>query len=304
MESRVAPGSNPGSDPPTATPLPFRVVPPTVADVPLVVASPHSGHEYPQEFLALSRLDRPALRRSEDFCVDALLTGAPVVGAHMLHATFPRIYCDANRDSDELDPTMFTESPPADLTSITPRVRAGLGVIPRVSASGTPIYRTRLPLREATDRIARFWRPYHNALSALIEAQVAAHGVCVLVDCHSMPGAGLRACGMPDFVLGDAWGSSCAPAITEAAEACLRSYGFRTNRNAPYAGGYVTRHYGRPATGRHALQIEISRALYMDENRLTPNAGFGDIRTVMTALLRALADIATNLARPSGIRAC
>lgn len=291
------------SDTTSAAPLsPFVLVPPLIAGVPLVVASPHSGHAYPQDFLTLSRLDRTLLRRSEDFRVDELLAGAPGVGAHLIHATFPRIYCDVNRDSDELDPTMFTESMPPERTTITPRVRAGLGVIPRISASGAPIYRTRLPLREATDRIARFWAPYHAALAALIAAQIAAHGVCVLVDCHSMPGTGLRAYDMPDFVLGDAWGSSCAAALTEAAETCLRSHGFRTNRNTPYAGGYVTRHYGRPATGCHALQVEIGRALYMDENGLTPNSGFGDIRTVMTALLRALAGIATDLAHPSGIR--
>ncbi|MBB2206308.1 N-formylglutamate amidohydrolase [Gluconacetobacter takamatsuzukensis] len=297
MESRLAPESETTSD---AIPAPFVLVPPRIAGVPLVVASPHSGHAYPQDFLALSRLDRTVLRRSEDFCVDELLAGAPGVGAHMIHATFPRIYCDVNRDSDELDPTMFTESLPPDRTRLTPRVRAGLGVIPRISASGTPIYRTRLPLREAAERLARLWTPYHAALSALIDSQVAAHGACVLVDCHSMPSTGLRAYDMPDFVLGDAWGTSCAPAITEAAETCLRSYGFRTNRNAPYAGGYITRHYGRPATGRHALQVEISRALYMDENGLTPNTGFGDIRTVMTALFRTLAGIATDLPRMPG----
>ncbi|WP_264812684.1 N-formylglutamate amidohydrolase, partial [Gluconacetobacter sacchari] len=227
------------------TPRPFVLVPPTIAGVPLVVASPHSGHDYPRDFLALSRLDHAALRRSEDFHVDELLTGAPGVGAHMIHATFPRIYCDVNRDADELDPTMFTESLPPERGIITPRVQAGLGVIPRIAASGAPIYRARLPLHEANHRITRFWAPYHAALSALIASQVAEHGACLLVDCHSMPGTGLRAYDMPDFVLGDAWGSSCAPVITEAAETCLRSHGFRTNRNTPYAGGYVTRHYGR-----------------------------------------------------------
>lgn len=290
MESRMALESE------TMPDSPFILVPPRITGVPLVVASPHSGRAYPPDFLAQSRLDPTTLRRSEDFRVDELLAGAPTVGAQMIHATFPRIYCDVNRDSDELDPTMFTESLPPERRTITPRVRAGLGVIPRISASGTPIYRTRLPLHEATTRIARFWAPYHTALSALIEAQVETQGACVLVDCHSMPCVGLRAYDMPDFVLGDAWGTSCAPTLTEAAETCLRSYGFKTNRNAPYAGGYVTRHYGRPAAGQHALQVEISRSLYMDEARLTPNGGFGDTLTVMTGLLRVLAEIATELA--------
>lgn len=264
----------------------------------MVVASPHSGRSYPPDFLARIRLDLPALRRSEDFHLDELLTDAPDLGASLLCATFPRIYCDANRAATELDPGMFTEPLPPGCDSTSPRVRAGLGVIPRISAAGAPLYRTRLPFADAAERIRHFWMPYHAALAALIQAQVAAHGACLLVDCHSMPGiAGPDA---PDFVLGDGWGTSCAPAVSAAAEAALRAQGFATSRNKPYAGGYVTRHYGQPARHRHALQVEISRPLYMDENRLVPHDGFTAIRAAMTDLLRTLADVAQDLAGSAG----
>ncbi|ACI53095.1 N-formylglutamate amidohydrolase [Gluconacetobacter diazotrophicus PA1 5] len=279
-------------------PAPFVLVPPRVAGIPLVVASPHSGRAYPRDFLALSRVDHMALRHSEDFHVDELLADAPDLGASLIHATFPRIYCDTNREAGELDSAMFDAPLPPGCNSTTQRVRAGLGVIPRISATGLPLYRRRLPLAEAHARISRFWAPYHAALSTLLDAQVAAHGACLLVDCHSMPGIrpgiGQEA---PHFVLGDVWGTSCAAPITAAAEESLRAQGFRTCRNAPYAGGYITRHYGNPAAGRHALQVEISRPLYMDESRLVRREGFAAMRTVMTTLLRAMAGVAAGLSR-------
>jgi N-formylglutamate amidohydrolase len=275
------------------------LVPPHVAGIPLVVASPHSGRVYPPDFLALSRVPHAALRHSEDFQVDGLLTAAPDLGASLICATFPRIYCDVNREAGELDQMMFDEPLPPGCNSTTLRVRTGLGVIPRLSARGVPIYRRRLSLAEATWRIGHFWTPYHAALSTLLDAQVASHGACLLVDCHSMPGSGPGISGRetPDFVLGDAWGTSCAAAITATAEGSLRAQGFRTCRNTPYAGGYITRHYGNPAAGRHALQVEISRPLYMDERLLAPHDGFATVRTVMTTLLRALAGMAAELPR-------
>ncbi|GBQ32952.1 N-formylglutamate amidohydrolase [Gluconacetobacter azotocaptans] len=283
---------NDGDD---AHPAPFVVTAPRAAPLPLVIASPHSGRAYPDAFLAMSRLDRAILRRSEDFHVDELLNRVPDLGASLICATFPRIYCDPNREAWELDPTMFSEPLPDGCNSTTARVRAGLGTIPRLSATGVPIYRTRLPFAEACERIRTCWAPYHAALSALIDAAVAAHGVCLLVDCHSMPGPTGR--NAPDFILGDAWGTSCAPAITAAAETALRARGFGTCRNTPYAGGYVTRHYGRPRDGVHTLQVEISRALYMDEARLEKGDGFALIRAMLTGLLRDLAAATERLTR-------
>ncbi|MBB2203018.1 N-formylglutamate amidohydrolase [Gluconacetobacter tumulisoli] len=274
---------------------PFMVTAPRGDPVPVVVASPHSGRAYPQAFLTLSRLDLATLRRSEDFHVDDLVARAPDLGASLICATFPRIYCDPNREAWELDPTMFSERLPDGCNTATARVRAGLGTIPRLSATGVPIYRGRIPFAEGRERIRTCWVPYHDALSALIDRVVAVHGACLLVDCHSMPGQMGR--DAPDFILGDAWGTSCAPAITTAAEAALRAHGFRTCRNTPYAGGYVTRTYGRPRNGVHALQIEVSRALYMDEARLEKGDGFAAIRAVLTSLLHDLAGATKALIR-------
>lgn len=240
--------------------------------LPLVVASPHSGRHYPPDFLSAARLDGRTLRKSEDAFVDEIFAASPRLGAPLLRALFPRAFLDANREAYELDPEMFADRLPAYVNTRSPRVAAGLGTIARVVANGEEIYRTKLRFADAVQRVARFYTPYHAALKDLIDATAARFGHCILIDSHSMPSAGsterAREGRRVDLVLGDCFGSACAPVIIDTAEKLLRSKGYSVNRNAPYAGGFTTRHYGRPRTGVHALQIEINRDLYMDEATL------------------------------------
>jgi N-formylglutamate amidohydrolase len=247
---------------------PYLLTRPARHAVPLVFASPHSGRAYPSDFVAAARLDPVALRRSEDGFVDELFAAAPELGAPLLAATFPRVFCDVNREPWELDPGMFDGPLPSWVNTGSPRVGAGLGTIARVVATGEAVYRRKLTFAEAEDRIRRFWQPYHAALAALIAEARAEFGACLLVDCHSMPTHPAQAASPPDFVLGDAHGTACAPRVTRMVEDVLQSMGYRVRRNDPYAGGYVTRHYGRPREGVHALQIEVARPLYMDESRI------------------------------------
>ena len=269
---------------------PFRIVRPAGWNGPLLVASPHSGRVYPQAFLAASRLDSHALRRSEDCFVDELFSGAASCGLPLLAADFPRAYCDVNREPWELDPAMFSDKLPPWCNTRTPRINAGFGTIARLVASGQPIYGEKLLFAEAEARIRSCWQPYHDALSTLIAETRSAFDRCVLLDCHSMPteepAPGTRH--DPDFVLGDAHGTSCDPVLSGVAHRFLEEAGYRVRRNDPYAGGYVTRHYGRPRQGIHVLQIEVSRSLYLDQTRYLKLARFEQLRELMSALLRAL----------------
>src|SRR3954451_23811208 len=271
---------------------PFRITYPADQAAPLVFASPHSGRDYPAAFLEAARLDATALRRSEDCFVDELFTGATGAGAPLIAATFARAYCDPNREAWELDPAMFADALPAWVNTTSARVGAGLGTLARVVASGEAIYRRKLSFEEAAFRVHAYWQPYHEALSGMLEATRARFGACLLIDCHSMPaqscGAGR---GSPDIVLGDAHGTACAPRITRAAETLLTSLGDRGRRNDPYAGGYVTRHYGRPREGVHALQVEIARPLYMDEIRIERLPRMAGLQADVTRLIRNLAAV-------------
>ncbi|MBP2232636.1 N-formylglutamate amidohydrolase [Azospirillum agricola] len=257
----------------------FEILAPTSRVLPLVLASPHSGSHYPPDFLAAARLDARALRKSEDCFVDEIFAFAPTLGVPMIRALFPRAFLDANREAYELDPEMFADPLPAYVNTRSPRVAAGLGTIARVVANGEDIYKGKLRFAEAMDRVERYYTPYHTALRRLVEETRSAFGHALLIDCHSMPspGAGQGAGGAggdrgrnrPDIVLGDCYGNACAAAVINAAEQFLRGMGYKVSRNNPYAGGYTTRHYGRPRQGIHALQIEIARDLYMDEAALT-----------------------------------
>jgi N-formylglutamate amidohydrolase len=265
--------------------------------VPAVVASPHSGSLYPAEFLRQAAVSLAALRRAEDAFVDELFEAAPMLGIPLLAARFPRSYVDANREPYELDPGMFEGTLPRPLNHRTTRVAAGLGMIPRVAASGEAIYRGRVPAGEIEQRLEHCWRPYHMALSMLVEQTYALFGGALLIDAHSMPssasGVGLREREhRVDVVLGDNHGEACSPALIECAERFLVQRGLRVLRNQPYAGGFTTQRYGRPALGRHTLQIEINRALYMDEARHEKTAGFGSVRLLMTDLLEELGSLA------------
>jgi N-formylglutamate amidohydrolase len=262
---------------PFALAEPIVVRRPAHVSVPLVLSSPHSGRCYPNEFLASSRLELSRLRRSEDCFVEELFEGVVLHGVPMIAARFPRAYIDVNREPYELDPEIFREALPDYANTRSLRVAGGLGTIARVVADGEEIYRERLGIDDAMQRIAKLYRPYHETLSALLEKARRSFGTAVLMDCHSMPsssGTGEQVQSRPDFVLGDRFGTSCDPALTRFVRDVLTEMGYEVGLNRPYAGGYITEHYGRPSLNTHALQLEINRALYMDEESLQPNGGF------------------------------
>ncbi|MEO1197665.1 MAG: N-formylglutamate amidohydrolase [Pseudomonadota bacterium] len=282
-------------------PEPFMLIRPTGDGVsPVVFNSPHSGATYPDSFVAATRLGRTALRRSEDSFVDELFSGCMAAGIPLLHAVFPRAYVDVNREPYELDPTMFDGRLPPFSNTRSMRVAGGLGTIARIVADNEEIYSTRLPVRTALQRIDACYKPYHAKLKALIDLACDTHDYAILIDCHSMPsqssGGDDRA--RPDFVLGDRYGTSCTNAIADTVQRALRAMGYTVTRNKPYAGGYITERYGRPRFGRHALQIEVNRALYMDEARFEKTAGFVPLRDNLTALAAMIVDLPADWLRP------
>ena len=275
---------------------PFSIVAPGEQTVPLVFASPHSGQSYPARFIAASGLDLLTLRRSEDSFVNELFALAPHCGAPLIHALFPRAYLDANREPYELDPGMFEDALPAYANTRSLRVAGGLGTVARVVTDGAEIYTEKMSFAEAEDRIENLYLPYHRALKQLLDQTVDQFGHTILVDCHSMPSVGGpmdedRGHGRADIVLGDRFGTSCAPALTQCAELAFSRLGYTVARNNPYAGGYTTDHYGRPIRNIHALQIEINRGIYMDESTLTRSANFNQVVEDMGRVIEDLAQI-------------
>jgi N-formylglutamate amidohydrolase len=275
---------------------PFELAEPTEQTVAAVFNAPHSGRIYPRAFLASARLDPFSLRRSEDAHVDALFASMVDLGAPLLAANFPRAYLDVNREPYELDPRMFDGRLPPFANTRSLRVAGGLGTVPRIVGDGQEIYSDKLPVSEALRRIEWLYKPYHRTLRQLIARTMRQFGAVLLVDCHSMPSLG-GARGEPsraDFVLGDRYGTSCASIITDRVETELRGRGYRVVRNKPYAGGFITEHYGEPSARRHALQIEINRALYMNERDLERAPHFdavaGDLTGVFSTILTALPD--------------
>ncbi|MFC3067798.1 N-formylglutamate amidohydrolase [Phenylobacterium soli] len=267
---------------------PAGQAPPT----PLVFASPHSGRLYPDDMMAAAALDAQSIRRSEDAFVDDLIARAPELGAATIAARYARAYIDLNREAFELDPAMFADELPEFARARTARVAAGLGAIARVVSEGQEIYARKLTFAEARGRIETAHRPYHATLAQLLAEAHAAHGFAILIDWHSMPAAAARTGGRDracDMVLGDRFGAACAGVLPTRVERELEGLGYRVARNAPYAGGYTTEHYGRPARRTHALQIEINRALYLDEARLTPTAGFETLKADLERLIATLA---------------
>ena len=277
----------------------LRLFAPVEQTVPVVFASPHSGRDYPAEFVALSRLDPVALRRSEDSYVDELFACAPALGAPLMAALFPRAFCDPNREPYELDPGMFSGKLPEWANTRSPRVAAGLGTIARVVATGAEIYAARLPVTEVDRRISGFYQPYHDRLRLLLDETRARFGWSMLVDCHSMPSVGGpmdRDPGLSrvDVVLGDCFGAACDPLFTQVAEDRFRALGYRVVRNTPYAGGFTTRHYGQPRNRSHALQIEVNRALYMDEATHQRSDGFAGLAADLEQVAATLAAAAAG----------
>lgn len=273
----------------------YEIVAPARQTMAAVFASPHSGSDYSPAFLKDSRLDLKTLRRSEDCFMDQIFGGTPTFGAPLIRALFPRAFVDPNREPFELDPDMFEDQLPDYANCNSARVAGGIGTIARVVASGEEIYARKLRFADAAARINVYYRPYHRALQRLIETTRERHGHCLLVDCHSMPSIGGPMDRDPgrsrvDIVLGDAFGTSCATAVTGRVEELFTAFGYRVSRNMPYSGGYTTVHYGRPEANVHALQIEFNRALYMDEQRFAPIAGMAQLIAhvnEMMAMLKA-----------------
>lgn len=282
-----------GLDLDAATPVELRR--PPRQTLPIVVSSPHSGRVYPEDLLSATALDLATLRSSEDSFVDELFATAPELGAPLVSATFPRVYVDANREPFELDPAMFVDELPDYVTTRNARIAAGLGTIARVVSNAAPVYAGKLRVDDALRRIEAYWRPYHAALAEAIDDTREQFGYCVLIDAHSMPsnvqitGQDGRSQPVADLVLGDCHGTSCSPMLIDRAERIVGRLGYRVRRNLPYAGGYVTRHYGRPDHGVHALQIEVKRGLYMNERRLERTGGLARVAADMRRLISALA---------------
>src|SRR5215212_2678295 len=269
---------------------PFHVAEPAVQTVPFVFNAPHAGAVYPASFLAESRLDALGLRRSEDAYVDELFAPMTAFGAPVMAARFPRALLDLNREPYELDPRMFDGRLPSFANTRSMRVAGGLGTIPRIVADGQEIYRGRLSVDEALGRIERLYKPYHRMLRHPVHRTAQTFGQSVLIDCHSMPATSLSREDVvkADIVLGVRYGTSCATLLTDLVESMLRGSGYTVARNKPYAGGFITEHYGEPALGRHALQIEINRSLYMDERTLTPRPAFDTLANDLKAIFGAV----------------
>ncbi len=270
----------------------FEILEPVSQTIPFVYSSPHSCRIYPPEFIAQSRLQGVAIRRSEDHYVDELFSAASALGAPLLIANFPRAYIDVNREPYELDPRMFDGALPSYANINSVRVAGGLGTIPRIVAENMEIYASRVPVADALQRIETIYKPYHAALRRLMARTHLEFGFGVLVDCHSMPG-NVRVAGSharPDFIIGDRYGTSASADLSHAAMDILDGLGFHAVRNKPYAGGFITEHYGRPSRGLHALQVEVNRALYVDEMTLEKRSDFGLMVGAITAFIRQMAE--------------
>ena len=259
----------------------------------VVFATPHSGADYSSEFLSRAELDATEIRSSEDAFVDKLFASAPLCGAAILMARVPRAYVDLNRAPEELDPALIEG---VGKGSNNPRVASGLGVIPRVVANGRAIYRGKMSIDEAHGRIEGYWRPYHDALQTLLDENHRSFGEAILVDCHSMPREaltqlGARPAGRPEIVIGDRFGSTAARHLVDEIESIFSEAGLRVARNIPFAGAHILQAYGRPSRGQHAIQIEIDRSIYMDEEAIAPSADFDAFQALMDGVVERIAQM-------------
>lgn len=273
---------------------PFTVLNPVTQTASVLYASPHSGNQYPVDFVENANLDPLSLRRSEDAFVHELYDSCVKYGSPLLHANFPRAYVDANREPYELDPEMFCDPLPSYVNVDSLRAQAGLGTIARIVTNGADIYREKLTFSDAHHRIDSLYHPYHATLKQLIETTRNQFGACLLIDCHSMPSRiePKSAKGrIPDIILGDRFGTSCAEWVSDVAHAVLESQGFSVLRNRPYAGGFTTDHYGNPAQRVHTLQIELNRALYMDEETITRRSEFEEIKAKLEGFIQRLSTL-------------
>ena len=255
----------------------------------VIYSLPHSGRYYPDSFQAEARMSGSALRASEDAFVDDMLALSPDLGVYGLVCGYARAFCDVNRNPLELDSRLIRGELPKAALSLTARVKAGFGVIARRLSADQDIYRQPLDMAEVQQRLDLIHRPYHDALKGLI-AETRRQGPVTLIDWHSMPAAALNAISgpKPDIVLGNLHGQSCSEALVRRVRSLFEDRGLRVGLNKPFAGGFIVEQYGRPATGVDALQIEINRAIYMNEETLEPQAGAGRLRAVFGDLTESL----------------
>ncbi len=271
----------------------YHLIHPETRNTSVVFASPHSGNDYPWTFLRKTVLDDHSIRTSEDAFVDRLFDAAPQFGAPLLTAGAPRAFLDLNRSADELDPALIEG---VRKTGHSPRIASGLGVVPRVVANGRAIYRGKLPLSEANRRIDQYWRPYHATLQRLLDESHRFFGQAILVDCHSMPHEAMDSVARmgvrrPEVVIGDRFGASASGRIVDHIESRFEAAGLVVVRNTPFAGAYIAQHYGRPSRNQHAIQIEIDRSLYMNEQLIRPNGNFQSFRRLLRGIISEIAEI-------------
>ena len=269
---------------------PFIIYEPAQLTSSIVFATPHSGRNYSQDFLDRIILDAHAIRASEDAFVDQLFLSVTAVGAPLLAALVPRAFVDLNRSCEELDPALIEG---VRSTGSSARVTSGLGVVPRVVGAGGSIYHGKISMVEAQARLQDVWYPYHQRLQVLLDATRTKFGHVVLIDCHSMPheaaNPGLRSKTSPEIVVGDRFGAAADLKVTECVQAAFTDVGFRVSRNMPFAGAYISQHYGKPKRGQHVIQIEIDRSLYLDEASIEPLPSFADFQARLHTVIEKIA---------------
>lgn len=258
-----------------------------------LITSPHSGHYYPRDFILKSKLNSQQLRLSEDMHIDALLADVPQAGASLLSATYPRAYVDLNREPYELDASMFSDPLPDYVNKDSTRVLAGLGTIAKIVTERLEIYDRPLAFSEAEQRIEKIYFPFHTCLKQQIETARDFWGKAYLLDVHSMPSNAVRKykggkSGSVDFVLGNRHGRSCDADIYDVVYDFLTDAGYYVEKNKPYAGGYITEHYGNPSEGFHTLQLEVNRKLYMNETSYDLLGNNDEIRNLFSDLVSTL----------------
>lgn len=277
---------------------PYTLFQPNERETCVVFASPHSGRVYEWSFLQSSILDERMIRSSEDAYVDMLFQSVPRFGAPLLVANAPRAYVDLNRGAEELDPALVYG---VRRQALNARISSGLGVIPRVVAGARPIYRGKISMAEAQHRLNTIWFPYHNRLQHLLSQSQAMFGQAVLIDCHSMPHEAVRSAtrngARPEIVLGDRHGASAAQEVVDQVAEAFREAGFVVARNAPFAGAFITQHYGRPTRNQHVIQVEIDRSLYMNESMVRPNGQFNAVQSQLEKVIAKICKIGRHEGR-------
>ncbi len=267
---------------------PISLYGPTAPSGPVLLSSPHSGRHYPSSFIQLTGLRKPTLRQNEDCFVDRLI--APLIrdGFQQIIANFPRIYVDVNRSATEWPPELAGYGRRANALlplSISPRARAGMGVIPtRIGAC--ELYPQGLSGEIIQNRLNAFYHPYHKALSEQMRQTKARFGRVLLLDMHSMPAQTAEGRNRADIILGTRYGESARGRTIALVQDAFVKRGYSVVLDQPYAGGYITAHYGQPDKGREVVQIEINKALYMADKYLAPHQGFIPLQENLAAIIR------------------